>query len=290
MQNAGNAIFISYRREDGAAFAGRLLDRLSDRFGAERVFMDVDDIEPGRDFVEAIEEAVAASSVLLVVIGKSWLRREADEEEDFVQREILAALRHGLRVIPILIEGASMPTAADLAKDLAPFTRKNAVVMRDSHFHDDVAALLEVLDRELSGRRGGKRGWRMWAASLAAALLLVWGGIYWYRGAVFDPASLAGDWRAEVVTSQGYRYGIDFHFVVFDGELTGTVRYPTGLAVIGAADVDGSRIVFQSEHVPQFETEKALIRFHGRIEKDGLRLLMQTDQGQEEFVARRRSP
>jgi hypothetical protein len=60
--------------------------------------------------------------------------------------------------------------------------------------------------------------------------------------------------------------------------------------VIGAADVDGSRIAFQSEHVPQFETEKALIRFHGRRSKDGLRLLMQTDQGQEEFVARRRSP
>jgi hypothetical protein len=288
MEKTGNAIFISYRREDGAAFAGRLLDRLSGRFGAERVFMDVDDIEPGRDVVAAIEEAVAASSVLRVVIGRSWLRREIDDE-DFVHREILAALRQGLRVIPILIEGASMPAAADLPGDLAPFTRKNAIILRDSHFHDDVAALLEVLDRELPHRRNGMRGW-MWAAVPAAALLLVWGGIYWDRGAVFDPASLAGDWRAEVVTSQGYRYGIDFHFVVFDGELTGTVRYPTGLAVIGAADVDGSRLAFQSEHVPQFETEKAIIRFHGRMEKDGLRLLMRTDQGQEEFVARRRSP
>ena len=288
MEKTGNAIFISYRREDGAAFAGRLFDRLSDRFGAERVFMDVDDIEPGRDFVEAIEEAVAASSVLLVIIGKSWMKTEADEE-DFVQREILAALRHGLRVIPILIAGASMPEAADLPKDLAPFTRKNAIVMRDSHFHDDVAALLEVLDRELSHRRSGRRGWA-WAALLTAALLLVLGGIYWYRGAVFDPASLAGDWRGEVVTRQGYRYGIDFHFVVFDGMLTGTVRYPTGLAVIGAADVDGSRLAFQSEHVPQFATEKALIRFQGRLEKDGLRLLMRTDQGQEEIVARRVSP
>jgi len=288
MGKAGNAIFISYRREDGAAFAGRLFDRLSDQFGAERVFMDVDDIEPGRDFVEAIEQAVAESSVLLVVIGKSWLRPKADEE-DFVQREILAALGHGIKVIPILIAGASMPEAVDLPKELAPFTRKNAIVMRDSHFHDDVAALLGILERELPRRRGGARGWA-WTVPLVAALLIVLGGIYWYRAAGFDPASLAGDWRAEVVTSQGYRYDIDFHFVVFDGLLSGTVRYPTGLALIGEARLDGSRIAFQSEHVPQFETEKALIRFHGRRSKDGLRLLMQTDQGQEEFVARRRSP
>jgi len=288
MEKTGNAIFISYRREDGAAFAGRLFDRLSDRFGAERVFMDVDDIEPGRDFVEAIEQAVAESSVLLVVIGKSWLRREIDDE-DFVHREILAALRHGLKVIPILTAGASMPEAAALPEDLAPFTRKNAIILRDSHFHDDVAVLLGILERELPRYRGGKRGWG-WAALLTAALLLVLGGILWYRAAVFDPASLAGDWRGEVVTSQGYRYSIDFHFVVFDGLLTGTVRYPTGLAVIGAAEVDGSRIAFQSEHVPQFETEKALIRFRGRVVEDKIELLMQTDQGQEEFVARRPSP
>jgi hypothetical protein len=288
MEKTGNAIFISYRREDGAAFAGRLFDRLSGRFGAERVFMDVDDIEPGRDFVAAIEEAVAASSVLLVVIGRSWLRREIDDE-DFVHREILAALRQGLKVIPILIEGASMPAAADLPGDLASFTRKNAIILRDSHFHDDVAVLLGILERELPRRRGGKRGWA-WVASLAAALLLVLGGIYWYRAAGFDPASLAGNWRAEVVTSQGYRYSIDFHFVVLDGTLTGTVRYPTGLAVIGEADVDGSRLAFQSEHVPQFETEKALIRFRGRVVEDKIEFLMQTDQGQEEFVARRPSP
>lgn len=287
MEKAGNAIFISYRREDGAAFAGRLFDRLAESFGDRRIFMDVDDIQPGHDFVEAIDKAIAECGVLLVVVGKSWLR--GCDSEDFVEREIRAALQHGLQIIPILIAGASMPAAADLPTDLSPFTRKNAIVIRDSHFHDDVAVLLGILERKLPRYPNGKRGWT-WTASLTAALLIVLGGIYWYRVAGFDPASLAGDWRGEVVTSQGYRYSIDFHFVVFDGGLTGTVRYPTGLAVIGAADVDGSRIAFQSEHVPQFETEKALIRFHGRIEKDGLRLLMRTDQGQEEFVARRRSP
>jgi hypothetical protein len=287
MEKAGNAIFISYRREDGAAFAGRLFDRLAEIFGDRRIFMDVDDIQPGHDFVEAIDKAIAECGVLLVVVGKSWLR--GCDNEDFVEREIRAALQHGLQIIPILIAGASMPAAADLPEDLAPFTRKNAIILRDSHFHDDVAALLKILERELPRYRGGKKGWA-WPAALTAALLLVLGGICWYRAAVFDPATLAGEWRGEVVTSQGYRYAVDFHFVVFDGLLTGTVRYPTGLAVIGEADIDGSRIAFQSEHVPQFETEKAIIRFHGRRSKDGLRLLMRTDQGQEEFVARRPSP
>lgn len=286
MEKAGNAIFISYRREDAAAFAGRLFDRLAESFGDRRIFMDVDDIQPGHDFVEAIDRAIAECGVLLVVVGKSWLR--GCDNEDFVEREIRAALQHGLQIIPILIAGASMPAAADLPEDLAPFTRKNAIVMRDSHFHDDVAALLGILERELPRRRGGMRGWA-WAVALTAALLIVLAGIYWYRAAVFDPASLVGDWRGEVVTSQGYRYAVDFHFV-FDGGLAGTVRYPTGLAVIGEAHVDGSRIAFQSEHVPQFATEKALIRFRGQVAEDGLRLLMQTDQGQEEFVARRRSP
>lgn len=286
MEKAGNAIFISYRREDGAAFAGRLFDRLAESFGDRRIFMDVDDIQPGHDFVEAIDKAIAECGVLLVVVGKSWLR--GCDGEDFVEREIRAALHRGLQIIPILIAGASMPAAADLPTDLSPFTRKNAIVIRDSHFHDDVAVLLGILERKLPRYPNGKRGWT-WAAALTAALLIVLAGIYWYRSPGFDPASLVGDWRGEVVTSQGYRYAVDFHFV-FDGALTGTVRYPTGLAVIGAADVDGSRIAFQSEHVPQFATEKALIRFRGQVVEDGLRLLMQTDQGQEEFVARRRSP
>ena len=70
----GGAIFVSYRRQDGGRIAGRLYDRLSDRFGEGRVFMDVSTIEPGVDFAEEITRAVAAcQGVLVAVIGPDWL-------------------------------------------------------------------------------------------------------------------------------------------------------------------------------------------------------------------------
>lgn len=72
-----HGIFISYRREDAAGYAGRLYDRLAGHFGAERVFMDVEGIEPGADFVEAIERAVGSCEALIVIIGDEWLSAES---------------------------------------------------------------------------------------------------------------------------------------------------------------------------------------------------------------------
>jgi hypothetical protein len=92
-------IFVSYRRQESKDFAGRLYDRLADQFGEGQVFIDVDAIEPGVDFAEAITRAVAACQVLLAVIGPNWLtitdergRRRLDDPDDFVRLEIEAAL------------------------------------------------------------------------------------------------------------------------------------------------------------------------------------------------------
>ena len=89
-----DGIFISYRRDDSAGYAGRLYDRLSAHFGADRVFMDVEGIEPGTDFVDAIERAVASCRVLIVLIGDEWLnakdtsgRRRLDDPHDFIRLE-----------------------------------------------------------------------------------------------------------------------------------------------------------------------------------------------------------
>jgi hypothetical protein len=105
-------VFISYRRGDAAYPAGRLFDRLVDRFGAGRVFEDVDSIEPGDDFAEVITATVESCAVLLAVIGPHWLaaagqdgRRRLDDPEDFVRLEIEAALARGVRVIPVLVDG-----------------------------------------------------------------------------------------------------------------------------------------------------------------------------------------
>lgn len=149
-----NGIFISYRRDDSAGHAGRLFDRLVARFGKRAVFMDVEGIEAGVDFVETIEKAVGGCDVLLAVIGRGWLdsrdsqgKRRLDDDQDFIRLETSAALARNVRVIPVLVEGARMPRAADLPENLRPITRRQAVELRDSRWEDDIQALIAVLER-----------------------------------------------------------------------------------------------------------------------------------------------
>src|SRR5262245_34247744 len=99
------AVFISYRREDASGHAGRLADGLMSLLGREQVFVDVDSVDPGQDFVAAIRDSVNRSDVLLVVIGRSWLKastekgvRRLDDPGDFVRLEIESALRGGIVV------------------------------------------------------------------------------------------------------------------------------------------------------------------------------------------------
>ena len=147
-------IFISYRRDDSAPYAGRLYDRLTARFGKDQVFMDIDQIDPGEDFVEVIERKVGACDIAVVLIGKGWLnandsqgKRRLDDPEDFVRLEVAAALRRKVRVLPVLVGGAAMPTMPQLPKALAPLSRRNAFEISDTRFHTDVDRLIEALER-----------------------------------------------------------------------------------------------------------------------------------------------
>src|SRR5688572_19729476 len=126
-------IFISYRRKDTDYPAGWLFDRLADRY-AGQVFKDVDSIELGDDFVEVITAAVGSCDVLLALIGNQWVtiaakdgRRRLDNPDDFVRVEIEAALTRNVRVIPILVGGATMPGAEELPPSLARLVRRNAL-------------------------------------------------------------------------------------------------------------------------------------------------------------------
>jgi len=95
-------IFISYRREDSGGHAGRLCDRLRARFGNARVFMDLQDIAPGQNFAQSIDETIATCDCVVAVIGPRWIeaiQRRAPGAEDFVQHEIAAALRRDITVI-----------------------------------------------------------------------------------------------------------------------------------------------------------------------------------------------
>ena len=147
-------IFISYRREDSAGYAGRLYDRLSGHFGAESVFMDIDTLEPGVDFVEVIERAMSQCDILLVLIGQRWLnaadstgQRRLDNPEDFVRLEIQAGLDRGIRVIPMLVEGAAMPSSRDLPEVLTKLARRNALELSDTRWHTDVDKLLDTTEK-----------------------------------------------------------------------------------------------------------------------------------------------
>ena len=148
-------IFICYRRDDSAGFAGRLYDGLTKHFGRNMVFMDVDDIQPGVNFVDVIQGVVARSRAVVVVIGKQWLnggdpfgRRRLGDTDDFVRLEIRAALqRKGVAVVPVLVHGATMPAQYDLPDELRDLTRRNAIELRHTTWNSDVQKLVRALEK-----------------------------------------------------------------------------------------------------------------------------------------------
>ena len=195
-------IFINYRRDDSAGTAGRLHDRFVQTFGRKNLFMDVDHIPAGVDFVDYLRSQVAACDVFLAVIGPNWLdakddsgRRRFDNPDDFVTIEIAAALARNIRVIPVLVDGARTPKADKLPDSVKPLARRNAVEVRNTHFGRDAEALANKVAEALKDTRPVTRQssimasavawlmatghWRTVAGSATALLLLVgWIGLY----------------------------------------------------------------------------------------------------------------
>ena len=180
-------IFINYRRDDSIGMAGRLHDRLAHTFGRAKLFMDVDHIPVGTDFVAHLNSQVAECDDILVVIGPNWLgvkdesgRRRLDDPDDFVAIEIAAALTRDIRVIPVLVDGARMPKASELPDSLKPLARRHAVDVRHAHFGHDAEALVARMREALGDDAARPRRWRVRAAigatAVAALLLIGWGG------------------------------------------------------------------------------------------------------------------
>ncbi len=155
-------VFISYRRDDSAYPAGWLYDRLCAHLGSEQVFKDVDSIDPGDDFVWVLENAVGSCQVLLALIGDRWLditdetgQRRLDNPDDFVRIEIEAALRRGVRVVPLLVGRAPMPRSEQLPDSLQGLVRRHAIQLSPNRFESDLARLLPVIDKTLAAIRDG---------------------------------------------------------------------------------------------------------------------------------------
>jgi hypothetical protein len=153
---AGN-VFISYRRDDSAGHAGRVHDRLEREFGRDLLFMDIDSVPLGVNFVNVLSEEVAKCDVLLAVIGPNWLNardedgsRRLDNPHDFVRIEIGAALQRNIPVIPILLDGAKVPKASQLPKELEELSLRNGLDVRHVSFHNDVDKLVRSLQSQLA--------------------------------------------------------------------------------------------------------------------------------------------
>jgi formylglycine-generating enzyme required for sulfatase activity len=190
-------IFISYRRDDSAASAGRLYDRLSGRFPSNRIFLDVDNIAPGIDFVKAIEKSVGSCDVLISVVGKRWLtatdgdgKRRLDSVDDFVRLEIATALKRGIRVIPVLVDGASMPRSGDLPDEVKSLVRLQALKVSQDRFRSDSEPLITAVDQALKEARAerrkrgltstGKRTWLSVAGVVTVLALVVVAAILYF--------------------------------------------------------------------------------------------------------------
>jgi hypothetical protein len=148
------SIFVCYRREDTAPYAGRLHDRLVPVFGREHVFVDIDALAPGVDFEAEIRKTLSQIDVMLVVVGRHWidLRDEAggrriDNPDDYVRREIATALENGVSVIPVLVGGARPPRADTLPEEIRGLARRQAIELTDTRWEYDTGKLNESLRR-----------------------------------------------------------------------------------------------------------------------------------------------
>jgi TIR domain len=153
-------IFLSYRRDDSAGHTGRIFDHLSGRFGSGCVFMDVEGIEAGENFAEAIEASIARCDTVVAVIGKHWAadasgKKRIEDPDDYVRREIETALRLGVELVPLLVGGAKFPARQELPVSLAELSLRNALEIDDRAFLGGVQRLIDVLERTTA--RSGER-------------------------------------------------------------------------------------------------------------------------------------
>ena len=148
-------LFISYRRRfDGAS--ARLLKTVLDKaFGEGAAFLDVADIRPGETFPESIREAIESCDVFLALISHGWLGvvGELQDPDDFVRREIAAALARRVTIIPVLLGDTRMPEPKELPGEIRDLAFRNAIRLSDEHWDDDVARLV----RHVPAREGSHR-------------------------------------------------------------------------------------------------------------------------------------
>ena len=146
-----HAIFISYRRKESLAETRAVYERLRGEFGSDNVFIDLEGLDYGVDFVEVLDEQLENCRVMLALIGPDWMGgnaatgRRLDDENDFVRVELRTALARAIRVVPVLINGAVMPRSDELPDDLRSLVRRHALELDLRRFDGDIGRLVFAL-------------------------------------------------------------------------------------------------------------------------------------------------
>jgi hypothetical protein len=191
-------IFISYRRRDTGGHVGRLREDLQERYGEDAVFTDFHSIPAGARYREKIEEALDVSDIVLVVIGEDWLTKKPTVGDDVLREEVVSALsRDGLVVIPVLVEDAELPEAADLSDDLLALREFNACRLGNKNWDVEFAEIKRAIegdDPREDAPEGAPPGF-ITAARTAArehlAALLVTAAVF--AAALFIVLTIGGD-------------------------------------------------------------------------------------------------
>jgi hypothetical protein len=243
------AIFISYRRDDSAAYAGRLYDSLCVRFGAGQVFMDVDAIKLGDDFVKVLDETEKSIAALIVVIGPSWVTPRLLDSQDFVRREIAAGLKGDVRIFPVLVGGATMPPAEKLPEDLAQLSRLQGLAIRDDAFHRDADELIAALNQIV-------------APPVAQA-------------------DFSGEWHATVKYSWGDTHEETFKFELDDDDLLGTASCVGVARAIQEGKISGNKITFLTKSLTMLgdKTYEEKHEYSGKLVDGQIKFRLQTESG-----------
>ena len=200
-------VFINYRRQTDSGVAGRVYDNLSRALPGASIFMDVDKLNPGDDFEVALGRSLESCKVMLAVVGPQWAtltdehgRRRLEDPDDFVRKEIRAALEGGVRVIPVLVNGARMPEKSTLPADLQELAKRQAMEVRHERFNDDMAAVATAVATTTHGALRPRR-WQPFAVAGVVTVLGIGGAAValWPR----PSASLSTTATTPVDTSPG---------------------------------------------------------------------------------------
>lgn len=300
------SVFISYRRDDSAGFAGRLTDALEQRLGAGSVFRDVDDIAAGADFGAVIEDSLRRVQAVLVVIGPHWIGAidaggpRLEQAGDYVRREVELALASGKPVIPVLVGGAPMPAAAALPSSMRALANRNALTLGDANWAADLARLEAALASWLPAAARPARSRRGLIVMAAVLVLALAGGARWWSlrdGAPNTPeaAAVLGEWSAEVAYPWNLRVREHYIFTLDNGRISGSASFLGVARALEAAAWNEGRLRFQtrSQTVSGDEPARELVQRY-ELWRDGeiVRVRLQIQRGRAldapfEFIAQR---